>query len=307
MNTTLNHEGIIILGHPRSGTTLLRRLLNGHSNLYCPGETHVLNASARFIQAEKTAQGLDMGVLAGMHYCGIEDEDVLASVRNFAFSLLEKASSTQKGKRWVEKTAVDSYYINEIDKLFGDHAYFIGIVRHGIDVALSSKDYSDGAGMYLNMFKPYINRYNQPLEALLRSWIDVTTNLIKFSQKHPDNCLLVRYEDLVDEPEEVLAHIFAFIGEEYSTDILTRGLTNTTDLGLSDDKCLLQNNVTKANINRWKNLNKHQLAYLASIANPLLETLGYEAININENLSDNEARRQYELRMIMSAKSTINK
>lgn len=301
MNPSPSYEGTIILGHPRSGTTLLRRLLNGHDNLYCPGETHILNASARFIQSEKTAHGLDMGVFSGMHFCGLKNEDVLTAVRDLAFSLLKKASSKQKGKRWVEKTAVDSYYINEIDLLFGNYAYFIGIVRHGIDVALSSQDYSDRAGMYLNMFRPYINHYEQPLEAFLRSWVDVTTKMIEFSQKHPNNCLLVRYEDLVDEPDQVIAHILEFIGEEYSNEMLTKGLANTTDLGLSDGKCLLQKNVTKAYTNRWKDLSEPQLSHLAKIANPLLETLGYDVIDVDESLSVDDARREFELRTILSA------
>ncbi len=307
MNTVFRYDGIVILGHPRSGTTLLRRLLNGHDNLYCPGETHVLNASARFIQSERTAHGLDMGVLSGMHFAGIAEEDILTSVRNLAFSLLKKASLNQKDKRWVEKTAADSYYINEIDQLFGEHAYFIGIVRHGLDVAISSQEYSEAAGMYLDMFKPYINHYGQPLEALLRSWMDVTKNLIEFSQKHPDNCLLVRYEDLVDEPEEVLMHILEFIGEKYSVDLLTKGLTNHADLGLSDPKCLNQQSVTKAYTNRWESLSEHQLAYLANIANPLLKTLDYDVIDVGKCLSTEDARRRYELEIIMNSNNSSYK
>lgn len=302
MDTPL-HEGIVILGHPRSGTTLLRRLLNGHENLYCPGETHIINASARFIQSEKTAHGLDMGVLSGMYFSGITEDEVLAQVRELAFSLLRKVSATHQGTRWVEKTAVDSYYIDEIDRLFGNHVYFIGIVRHGLDVAISSKDYSDAAGMYLDMFKPYINQYNQPLEALLHSWIDITSKLLTFSQKHADNCLLIRYEDLIDEPEEVLSHVLEFIGEKYSDEMMQKGLSNTEDLGLSDPKCLQQENVTKNSIKRWEDLSSPQLSYLAAIANPLLETLGYDVIKVDENPSTIDARRRYELEIIMQKKA----
>ncbi|MCA9663328.1 MAG: sulfotransferase, partial [Myxococcales bacterium] len=32
--------GIIVLGAPRSGTTLLRRLLDAHPNIACPPETY---------------------------------------------------------------------------------------------------------------------------------------------------------------------------------------------------------------------------------------------------------------------------
>jgi hypothetical protein len=296
-------NGVIILGHPRSGTTLLRRLLNGHDNLHCPGETHVLNSCARFIQAEKTANGLDMGVLSGMYFSDIPEEYVLNNVRELGFSLLKNASAKKAGKRWVEKTAADSNYITEIDQLFGEHAYFIGIVRHGLDVAISSKDFSDAAGMYLDMFKPYINKYQQPLEALLRSWNDVTTNLLEFSQKHPENCVLIRYEDLIDEPEEVLNYILEFIGEDASLDIMTKGLENTTELGLSDPKCLQQSKVTKVNSKRWETLSDFQLNHLSEIANPLLELLGYDKIELKNSESKEDALRRYELELIVNARN----
>ncbi len=294
-------SGVIILGHPRSGTTLLRRILNGHENLHCPGETHVLNSCARFIQAEKTAHGLDMGILSGMHFAGISEEEIINQVRNLGFSLLEQASTKKLGKRWVEKTAVDSNYIDEIDQLFGEHAYFIGIVRHGLDVAISSKDFSDATGMYLNMFKPYINQYQQPLEALLRSWVDVTTDLLNFSQKHPENCLLIRYEDLIDEPEEVLSHILEFIGEDFSPEIISEGLENTSELGLSDHKCLQQSKVTKVNSKRWELLSDFQLNHLSKIANPLLEMLGYDKIETLNSVSKEDALRNYELGLMVNA------
>ena len=46
--------------------------------------------------------------------------------------------------------------------------------------------------------------------------------------------MLIRYEDLVDEPEEVLSHILEFIGEEYSPEMLTKGLENIQTFSKTD-------------------------------------------------------------------------
>ena len=49
-----DYEGIIVLGAPRSGTTLTQRLLAAHPQIACPPETYLLRACSRFLHEEKT-------------------------------------------------------------------------------------------------------------------------------------------------------------------------------------------------------------------------------------------------------------
>ncbi len=84
--------------------------------------------------------------------------------------------------------------------------------------------------------------------------------------------------------------------------MLNKGLSNTTDIGLSDPKCLHQKAITKQNTHRWDDLSEPQLAHLANIANPVLEMLGYDTLEFDSKGDINDARRRYELEMIMKAK-----
>src|SRR4051794_475101 len=81
------YDGVVILGFPRSGTTLLRRLLNAHPALCCPPETNVLNACGRFLAEHDIARGLKIGAVAGLAYSGIPEADVLGRLRALAFGL----------------------------------------------------------------------------------------------------------------------------------------------------------------------------------------------------------------------------
>lgn len=285
--------GIVVLGHPRSGTTLLRRLINAHSRIACPPETHLLSACARFLDAEQNAHGVDIGVLAGLSFAGIEDEIVLEKLRAFAFSFLSEYAGNQGKPRWAEKTAFDSFHIDNIERLCGDHVYYLGIVRHGLDVAISSKDFCDAAGMYPRVMQEYIRRYSQPIEAFAHSWLDVNQKLLEFAERHQDNCLIYRYEDIVRDPESSLTRILRFVGEDFEPEMLRRGLDGKDQLGFSDHKSYQTQKVHDASVERWHSLPQQQINNLAPLVNPLLAEFGYDTIKTGKNLTTNEARRLY--------------
>ena len=142
---SLAHEGIVIIGCPRSGTTLVRRLLDAHSNISCPGETYLLTACARFLQGEQSVDGMEVGVLNGLAFAGFEREEVIRRLREFAFAF-HREEADRKGKgRWAEKTAVDAFHLDEIRTLCGEHVHFVCVTRHGLDVAASAGGSSTAA------------------------------------------------------------------------------------------------------------------------------------------------------------------
>ena len=294
------HDGIIVLGHPRSGTTLLRRLLDGHPRISCPGETHLLNACARFLHAEITADGLDMGVLSGLHFAGFEDTEVLARLREFALAFPREYARRQGKPRWAEKTAIDTFYIPRIEALCGDQVYFIGIIRHGLDVALSCRDLLDASGILLRELHRYVCRYPQLLEAFCHAWADTTRDLLAFADRHPDNVLLCRYEDLVGAPEETLRGLMDFVGEDYSPQMLA-GLDKAEGLGMGDWKSYQSASVVDDRTGRWQGLSSIQLSTLGAIVNPLLAELDYPPVPVQTDAGPAAARRRYELSLMAHA------
>jgi len=287
------NKGIIIFGHPRSGTTLLRRLLNSHSAIASPPETHLFSACARFLEKDHTAEGIDMGVLSGLHFAGFENDVVLDELRRFAFHFLNQFAAKQGKKRWAEKTAFDIFKLNAIVELCGDRVFYLGIIRHPLDVAVSSKEFCDAAGVYPVEMHKYIQRYSQPIEAFVHSWIDTTNYLIELGRRQPENCLICRYEDLVSEPEETLAEILLTIGEEVEPEMVRLALTDPGVLGFSDHKNYQTNQIHKNSINKWQSLPRPQLSKLAPLINPLLELCGYDLIEFDEPYSVEDHRRRY--------------
>lgn len=296
---TGDYEGIVILGSPRSGTTLLRRILNAHPSLCCPPETHVLNACGRFLREEPFAEGLTMGVVPGLAYSGIGEEQVLERLRELAFSLFRDICRSAGKQRWVEKSPYDIFHIDQIERLCGDRCRYICLFRHPLDVAISTRDLCQQMQMYASDLHDYVRRYPAPLEAFAHAWVDCNRRLLRFRADHPQLAVSLRYEDLIAEPEAELSRVLDFLGEPADVSALVgQALEKADSVGLEDWKTYETRQMSNRSIGRWLELDDDTVFRLAGIVAPLLSELGYDEIPIKPAASAEEARRQHQIRLM---------
>jgi hypothetical protein len=296
-----HHEGIIVLGLPRSGTTLVRRLLNSHPSISCPGENFLLRGAARFIESERIAYGIDYGVLGGLSSLGLPEEVVLSKLRSMTFDMLREIAKDQGKPRWATKTAVESFYIDAIERIYGKSAYFICVLRHGLDVVCSLKEFCDEIQGYVAELHRYVQRYPRPLEAFAHAWADVSGDLADFVDRHPENAILCRYEDLVKDPEATLQGVLEFVGADWDPNMLAEAFTVQEVKGLGDWKTYAKSGIDEASVERWHALSDAALPRLAAIVNPMLARLGYDQVDAGQELSTSEAMRKYELAMALKS------
>jgi len=293
-------DGIIILGAPRSGTTLLRRLLDAHPAIACPGETNVFTACGRFLRSERIVEGVHIGVLDGLGYAGFGRDEVLARLREFAFAFHREYAARQGKPRWASKTAFDAFYLDEIDALCGDHVRFICIQRHGLDVACSIQELCDKNGGYLRELHDYVRRYPLTLEAFAHAWVDLAQALHRFAARRPDNALVVTYEDLTQRTDATMGHIMTFVGERWEPELVARALQDRGNLGLGDWKTYARQAVDQASIGRWKQLSRDTVNRLATICNPTLQLCGFEPVAVDAGTrSADDTRRRYEVGLLL--------
>lgn len=289
--------GIVILGTPRSGTTLLRRLLDAHPNIACPPETYVLSGAARFLHEESFAQGLKIGPLVGLGYAGFEETEVLARLRRFAFGFFEEHAAKAGKTRWAEKTAFDAFHVPAIRRMCAGHVKFICLHRHGLDVAASIAELTDKTGGYVEELHRYVTRHPQPLEAFAHAWVD-TASAIQDLADQDEGALSIRYERLAEDPQAVLEEVLAFVEEPYDDGILERALGSTQSVGFGDWKTYARAKVDTRSVARWKSLPAASQTMLATVCNPTLKRLGYDPV-ATEDDNDEDARRRYELGLLL--------
>lgn len=296
---TAAREGLLILGAPRSGTTLLRRLLGAHSQIACPGETHLFRACARFLEEERTGAGVDVGVLTGLGHAGFDADDVVARLRELALGLHREHAARAGKRRWAEKTAFDVFHLPAVERLCGSRVHYVCVVRHGLDVALSVKDLADRSGSYLLELHEWVRRFPRPIEAFARMWAETTTNLAAFARRRASDAILVRYEDLVADPEAKLREVLAFCGETWEDGLVARALASQGAPGLGDWKTYQKSSIDAESVGRWRSLPPGTLRIVAPIVNATLRELGYDEVAAPDEPGEAEARRRYEMGLLV--------
>jgi hypothetical protein len=212
-------QPFFVLGAQRSGTTMLRLMLNSHPNLAIPHETAFmtlfrpkLHEYGDLAHRKNAARLLDdiaehPLVVRGRH---IVDKAAILShpIANFADlidAIMSEYAAAQGKSRWGDKTP---FYTPDIDVLWQlfPGAKFLHLVRDGRDVALSQRT---------------ISWLSTNLQVLAGDWRWKTTVCHKVGAViGPDQFLEMRYEDLVRDPEGCLRRICQFIEEPFADEML---------------------------------------------------------------------------------------
>jgi hypothetical protein len=299
-------EGAVIIGCPRSGTTLLRRLLDSHPAIACPPETNLLSAASRFLEESEFAGGLSVGVVPGLGFSGFPEEEVIAELREFLFGYWRRILAKSGKTLWAEKTAVDVFHLDTIERLCADRCRYICISRNALDVVCSMTDLSNKMDAFLPEIHQFVKEHASLSDAFAHAWCAANDRMLRFIKDHPSWCLQLKYEDLVVDPVTEMNRIYAFLGQDSCAESLIDGaLKNKQHAGLGDWKTYESEKVHSGQVDRSAGLDGWTRKRLAPLVDPMLERLGYPKVQLSDKLAQQDARRAQELgRLVASMKMT---
>jgi hypothetical protein len=204
-----------VVGVGRSGTTLLRLMLDAHPQLAIPPETHFVPALIERAGAGAGASELaelivasrgwdDFGLSAhALHrrFAELGRPDAAPALRAF-YGLCAEARDKP---RWGDKTPAYVTHMGEIAGVLAE-ARFVHLVRDGRDVALSRRRRGMGAG--------------KPMTDTARLWRRRIEGARRQARRLRGRYLELRYEDLVADAEPALRAICDLIELDYDPSML---------------------------------------------------------------------------------------
>lgn len=204
-----------VVGVGRSGTTLLRLMLDSHPELAIPPETHFLPALIERARVGADGEALVVAIVESRNWkdFGLDPDclrERVAELEDAGAAGVSRAFfglyADRRGKlRWGDKTPIYVEHMRAIASELGE-ARFVHLIRDGRDVALSRRRRGMGAG--------------KPIADTARRWRRRIEAARRDARRLRGRYLELRYEDLVAEPEPALRTVCELIELDYDASML---------------------------------------------------------------------------------------
>ena len=266
---------MIVLGVRRSGTTLLRVMLDRNPELAVPDESYFVPQLARRHRTPVDPAAFldDLRRLPTLVDWGLSPASVQARLRpgmttDDAIAAVFAAYAAERGKaRWGDKTPLYMQHLDLLERLFPD-ARFVHLIRDGRDAALSFL--SVPAGLMTEGWG-----HPQDAAGFACQWATEVASARELGarvggQRYRE----LRYEALVADPEGELRAVCSFAGLEYDPAMLD--YVGQTDSARKAHQQRL-NEPPRQNVREWRTeMSESDRHAFEEVAGALLAELGYE-------------------------------
>jgi hypothetical protein len=231
----LNAWPIVVGGCHRSGTSLLRRVLDSHSRIHCGPEVKFFRdfygdyfddplGPYRYPFTART----------------LLPEDDLLDVLGRAFVNVHEEAARRAGKpRWADKAPENVLYTAQWQRLLGDRWFLVHVVRNPLDTLASM----DEVGFPLT--------FPADLEGRVAFYRRYTEAGLEFGRRVPDRYARVVYEQLVTSPEAGIETLMASLGEQSEAGQLAFHDV-PHEAGLEDPKIAGTEGIHRRSVDRWR-------------------------------------------------------
>ncbi|XP_059398188.1 protein-tyrosine sulfotransferase 1-like [Carassius carassius] len=258
---------IFIGGVPRSGTTLMRAMLDAHPLVRCGEETRVIPR----LLAMQASWSHSAHERVRLDEAGVTQEVLDSAVRAFLLEII--VGHGEPAPRLCNKDPFALKSLNYLSKLF-PKAKFILMLRDGratVHSMISRK--VTITGFDLKSYRDCLVKWNRAVEVMYDQCLAAADG----------NCLPVHYEQLVLHPERVMHKLLQFLDLPWDTAVLHHeqfigkaGGVSLSKVELSTDQVIKPVN-TEA-LSKWVGkIPADVVNDMASLA-PMLSRLGYDPL-----------------------------
>ena len=262
---------VFLLGSHRSGTTLLRYILDTHSEIACPPESKFIGGLYSMVNYPQVG--------SAMRHLGLTRDDLYSHIRMFVNSVMWQYTLAHGKVRWVDKTPNYIRLAEFIEQVFQGEALYILMVRHPLDCIDSLERFSNRLPV-IDRPDPDLTSFSQRFGSgkygCSRYWKEANEHLSVFHSGHSERCVLVKYEDLISRTEEQVRKILSFIGSTYEEAIVDRVFEVSHELGFQDPSIARSTAVETSRIEYWKSWPPREAERIWAVVENIGVQFGYK-------------------------------
>ncbi|KAK7156345.1 hypothetical protein R3I94_006430 [Phoxinus phoxinus] len=255
---------IFIGGVPRSGTTLMRAMLDAHPDVRCGEETRVIPR----ILAMKQMWSRSGREKMRLDEAGVTDEVLDSAMQAFLLEIIVKHGEPANFLCNKDPFALKS--LTYLAKIF-PHAKFILMVRDGrasVHSMISRK--VTIAGFDLSSYRDCLTKWNRAIETMYTQCLEAA-----------DKCLPMHYEQLVLHPEKWMRTLLKFLNIPWNDAVLHHeeligkvGGVSLSKVERSTDQVMKPVNVEA--LSKWVGKIPPDVLRDMPVIAPMLARLGYD-------------------------------
>jgi hypothetical protein len=265
-------QPLFLFSLPRTGSTLLQRILGSHSDIATASEPwfmlpYIYSLREAGVHAEYEHAIMARGVRGfSKEYLPGGTNDYLSEIRELGLRLYRRAG---EGHRYfLDKTPRYHHIAGDLIALFQD-GKFIFLWRHPVAVAAS-------------MMQTFARgRWN--LQTFSADLFHGLVNLIDTYQAHANQVCAIRYEDLLQDPETELRRLLTYLELSFDSNLVTHFIDlEMRNPGYWDPTGTEYRAISREPLEKWKHTMANPIRkawsvrYLRWLGRDRLATMGYD-------------------------------
>jgi hypothetical protein len=263
----------------RTGSTLLRFLLDAHPDLACPPETSLPAMCGQLAVVWSLIEGAVLSQNRG-DTPSLVPPGAVAGIKATVDRMTGAYLDRRNKKRFCDKSLGSARYVDLLAQLY-PKAKFLCLYRSPMDMIKSGLDASPW-GLNGYGFDSYAgDSPGNAVLALARYWLDNASQIAAAEKRYPDQCHRIRYEDMVTATEDVASEIFAFLGLPAVPQIEERCFSADREwFGPADHKIWATSRISDKSVGKGESIPSGLIpAPILGGINELAGQLGYQPVD----------------------------
>jgi protein-tyrosine sulfotransferase len=226
---------IVIGGCYRSGTSLLRRILDAHPRIYCGPEVKFfrdfhgdyVQDPIRHVRFMETARAM------------LPEKEAFEVLGTAFITMHERAAQAAGKRRWADKVPENLAFLDDWQRLLADRWVLVHVARSPLDTLASIKEVKFPVSI------------PPRLEERIDLYVDYNRAGLTFAERNPDRYVRVAYEELIASPERAVRGLMSSLDEEFDPRQLAVNAAPHQP-GLEDPKAARATEIHGESVGRWR-------------------------------------------------------